>query len=98
MAPKFTGDDVRRIATLAHLQLSDAEVDAFTPQLARVLEYADAIAAVDTTGVEPLATLHDQGLAWRDDAIGPTLDRDTLLQNAPGADREAGLVRVPKVL
>jgi aspartyl-tRNA(Asn)/glutamyl-tRNA(Gln) amidotransferase subunit C len=98
MASKFTADDVRRIAALAHLELSDADVAAFTPQLARVLEYADAIAAVDTTGVAPLSTLHDAGLAWRADEPGPTLDRDTLLANAPDANRSAGLIRVPKVL
>lgn len=98
MASKFSADDVRRIAALAHLELSDADVAAFTPQLARVLEYADAIAAVDTSGVEPLATLHDAGQVWREDDPGPTLDRDTLLSNAPDANAAAGLIRVPKVL
>ena len=45
--------DVRRIAALAHLELTDAEADLFARQLRDVLAYADAVQRVDTTGVPP---------------------------------------------
>lgn len=87
-----------RVARLAHLELSDAEVDLFTHQLADILAYASDVQQVDTADVPPTSHALASGPMWREDVPVPSLDRDEVLANAPDARREAGLFRVPKVL
>ena len=87
-----------RVARLAHLELSDAEVDLFTHQLADILAYARDVQQVDTADVPPTSHALASGPMWREDVPVPSLDRDEVLANAPDARREAGLFRVPKVL
>ena len=67
MTPRLTDADVRKIAGLARLDLSPAEVELFTRQLADILAYADDIQQVDTTGVPPTSHVLAQGPSWRDD-------------------------------
>ena len=98
MASKLTREEVLRVARLAHLELTDAEVDLFTHQLADILAYASDVQQVDTTGVPPTSHALASGPMWREDVPVPSLDRDDVLANAPDARREAGLFRVPKVL
>ena len=97
MPSKLTRADVQRVAALARLDLTDAEVDLFTSQLEQILGYASEIQRIDTTGVTP-TTFAAEGTAWRDDEPVPSLDRDTVLEQAPDAARAAGLFKVPKVL
>jgi aspartyl-tRNA(Asn)/glutamyl-tRNA(Gln) amidotransferase subunit C len=54
-AARLTREDVLRIATLAHLDLTDAEVDRFTTELGAILTYASDIQTVDTSGVVPMS-------------------------------------------
>jgi aspartyl-tRNA(Asn)/glutamyl-tRNA(Gln) amidotransferase subunit C len=98
MAPTLGADDVRKIAALARLELTPAEVELFTRQLGDILAYADELQAIDTSGVAP--TSHPLGdlPAWRDDVLEPSLDRDVILAQAPEASVRAGLFKVPKVL
>lgn len=98
MASKLTREEVLRVARLAHLELSDAEVDLFTHQLADILAYASDVQQVDTADVPPTSHALASGPMWREDVPVPSLDRDEVLANAPDARREAGLFRVPKVL
>jgi aspartyl-tRNA(Asn)/glutamyl-tRNA(Gln) amidotransferase subunit C len=55
MAQPITQDDVRHVAKLARLELSEADVHAFTEQLGEVLDYVGQIAELDVEGVEPMA-------------------------------------------
>jgi aspartyl-tRNA(Asn)/glutamyl-tRNA(Gln) amidotransferase subunit C len=98
MPSKLTRDEVLRVARLAHLELSESDVDMFTEQLANILAYASEVQQIDTTGVAPTSHALTSGPMWREDEPEPSLDRDTVLKNAPDARREAGLFRVPKVL
>jgi aspartyl-tRNA(Asn)/glutamyl-tRNA(Gln) amidotransferase subunit C len=98
MASTLTRDEVARIAELARLSLSDAEVTLFTTQLTRILEYAEAVQRVDTAGVPPTSHAIATGSVWRDDEPGPSLDRDDILRGAPSASTDTGLLKVPKVL
>jgi aspartyl-tRNA(Asn)/glutamyl-tRNA(Gln) amidotransferase subunit C len=98
MASKLTREEVLRVARLAHLELSDAEVDLFTGQLADILAYAGDVQQIDTTDVPPTSHALASGPMWREDEPTPCLDRDEALANAPDARREAGVFRVPKVL
>lgn len=92
----FSPDDVDRTARLARLELTLEESRLIAQQLAGILEYAERLQAVDTTGVSAAAWAHAAPL--RDDVTRPSTDRDTLLASAPDADREAGFFKVPRVL
>jgi aspartyl-tRNA(Asn)/glutamyl-tRNA(Gln) amidotransferase subunit C len=98
MSQPLTRADVERIATLARLELTADEVTLFAEQLTAILAYADQVQEVDTSGVvvPPAVTAGDT--AARDDVPAPSLVRDLALQQAPAADRAAGLFKVPRVL
>ena len=89
--------DVERIAALAHLDLTDEEKQLFTKQLADVLDYAQQLQAVDTTGVAATSHVSVQQ-AERPDEPRPSLPTEDALANAPDPAREAGLFRVPRVI
>lgn len=93
---EFSREDVLKTARLARLALTAEEVDAFTSQLAQIVQYIELLAEVDTTDVEPMA--HGAGVTnvFRADEVRPSLSRDLALSNAPNRDEEC--FRVPPVL
>lgn len=98
---KVTLDEVRKLAALSHLALTDEECESFTRDLERILEYAESLQALDTADVEPTShALLERGLegeaSFRDDEPRPGLERDPLLEGAP--DAGDGLFKVPRVL
>jgi aspartyl-tRNA(Asn)/glutamyl-tRNA(Gln) amidotransferase subunit C len=97
VAERLTPDEVRHVASLARLELTEPEVELFTHQLTAILEYAADVARVDTTGVPPTSHPHASQL-WRDDEVKPSLDRPAALAEAPATDASGSLIRVPKVL
>jgi aspartyl-tRNA(Asn)/glutamyl-tRNA(Gln) amidotransferase subunit C len=98
MAETLTSDDVRRVAALAHLELTGGEVETFTRQLGDILAYARQVQAVDTTGIPPTAHVLAGAPVERDDTIVPCLERDAALAAAPDPALDAGLFRVPRVI
>jgi aspartyl-tRNA(Asn)/glutamyl-tRNA(Gln) amidotransferase subunit C len=94
----FTRDDVRRIATLARLQLTANEEALFARQLGDILQYVETVRGVDTTGVAPTAQALAAPTALREDESCPSLPREAALAAAPDAARDAGLFRVPRVI
>lgn len=88
--------DVERVALLARLQLTQAELASMTSELARVVDYVDQLAQVDTTGVEPMAHAIEVANVLRDDELVPSLERRDALLNAPNKS-ETGFL-VPPVL
>lgn len=89
-------DDVIYIAELAKLRLTDAEIEAFAGQLSAILEYAEALSALDTEAIPPTASVIPQQSVLAEDVPHETLDRDILLRNAP--DAEVGQFRVKAIL
>ena len=87
---------VRHIAKLARIAMSDAEVEAMVPELNNILGWVEQLGEVDTDGVEPLTAVIDQKLRLRDDAVTDGDCRDAVLANAPAA--EHGFFAVPKVI
>lgn len=85
------------MAALANLELTDAEIDLFAAQLGKILEYAEQVQQIDTTGIPPTASVVT-ALSERADRVQPSLDREAALANAPDAHQEAGLFRVPRVI
>lgn len=87
---------VRHVAKLARLALSDAEIDTMVPELNNILGWVEQLAEVDTDGVEPLTAVIDLKLRLRDDVVTDGDVRDKVLLNAP--DAQHGLFAVPKVI
>ncbi len=79
-------EDVAKVAALARLELSDAELEMFTGQLADILDHAADIEALDLSDVEPMAGPIPLRNVMRADEPGPTLDRDEVLAMAPRAE------------
>jgi aspartyl-tRNA(Asn)/glutamyl-tRNA(Gln) amidotransferase subunit C len=98
MTDPLTRADVQRVAELASLELTEAEVETFTRQLAGILAYAQQVQSIDTTGVPATAHVHGATPLDRGDVPRPSLPRDELLRSAPDAQMDAGLFRVPRVI
>jgi aspartyl-tRNA(Asn)/glutamyl-tRNA(Gln) amidotransferase subunit C len=98
MAQQLAREEVLRVAALARLALSDDEIDRFARQLSDILAYAEAVQQVETTGVTPMTQALAGVGAWREDRPVPALGTAAALRNAPAADQDAGLFKVPKVL
>ena len=92
--------DVRKIAQLAHLEISDEEVEIYTPQMANIVAYVEQLNELDTEAVEPaLGGLTPEGertVAIRDDIPQESLGQELALDQAPAS--VAGHFQVPKVL
>jgi aspartyl-tRNA(Asn)/glutamyl-tRNA(Gln) amidotransferase subunit C len=95
---RLNRDDVKRIASLARLELSEGEIDLFVRQLTEVLDYAEQIQAIDTTGVLPTSQVLSNQPADRDDTPAPSLSNAEALANAPDPSVQTGLFRVPRVI
>ncbi len=92
--------DVRHIAKLAHLEITDEEVAMYTPQMANIVKYIEQLNELDTGGIEPmLGGLTAEGEATvtiREDTPGGSLGQRAALSQAPSAVE--GHFQVPKVL
>src|SRR5436190_8743230 len=97
MSAAFPKAQVEQIAALAHLELTPEEVDLFARQLGDILAYAEQVQRIDTSNVPPTTSVTTEQ-ADRDDVPAPSLDRDAALGNAPEANPEAGLFKVPRVI
>jgi len=89
-------EDVRKVASLARLKLSDDEIAEFSEQLGNVLDYVEVLNELDVTDVEPMAHAAEVTDVLRDDAIRESLPRDAALANAPKSDGRFFLV--PRIL
>ena len=96
----LTPHDVRRIANLARLELSDSEQASLLGDLNGFFDIVEQMRAVDTTGVAPLYTplsaVQDVALRLREDMVTEGDDRTANQQSAPAVER--GLFLVPKVI
>jgi len=92
----LTADQVRWVAHLARLELSDPELATMTRQLSSILDYVDLLQQVNTDGVEPLAHPLPIHNVFRDDEPQPSLPVADALANAP--DRHGDFYGIPAVL
>jgi aspartyl-tRNA(Asn)/glutamyl-tRNA(Gln) amidotransferase subunit C len=96
----LTSSDIARIANLARLELQDSESERMLTQLNGFFGIVEAMRAVDTSGIEPLAhpvaTIKDIALRLRDDAVSEANQREANQASAPAVER--GLFLVPKVI
>ncbi|HIN15911.1 MAG: Asp-tRNA(Asn)/Glu-tRNA(Gln) amidotransferase subunit GatC [Dehalococcoidia bacterium] len=92
----LTPEDVSHIARLAYIKLSGSEAEKMRVQLTNILSQFQALASVDTEGVEPTGHTTDVHSIMRIDEPHPPLEREDVLQNAP--DRDGEFMRVRPVL
>ncbi len=93
---KITRDDVAHVAHLARLTLTEDELDRFTGQLAAVLDHAGDVEALEIDDVPPTARPFPLVNVMRADEVGPTLQPDDVLSQAPAAEDDQ--FRVPPIL
>jgi aspartyl-tRNA(Asn)/glutamyl-tRNA(Gln) amidotransferase subunit C len=96
---KITEKEVRYVAELANLDLSDAEVHKFQADLDEILDHVERLNEVDTEGVEPMTQVlfaTGDNSSWRADIERAPLGTDVALENAPQAGD--GYFKVPKVI
>lgn len=89
-------NDVRKVAHLARLTITEEEISEFTHQLGKVLGLADLLAEVPTENVDPLVHAIELSNVLQPDIVQPSLSRGESLQNSPSSDAEC--FRVPAVL
>ena len=85
-------DDVRKVAALARLKVSDSELDSLADDLRKMIGYVEVLNEVDTTGVVPMVHAIELSNVLRPDIVLPSLSRSDALCNAPRTDGEYFLV------
>ncbi|MDP4095114.1 MAG: Asp-tRNA(Asn)/Glu-tRNA(Gln) amidotransferase subunit GatC [Bacillota bacterium] len=93
---KITQDIIEHIADLARLNLSEAEKEKLTIEMANIVAYVDKLNELDTTDVPPTSHVKPVHNIFREDIAGKSYDRDKILANAPS--HEEGCFKVPKVV
>ncbi len=92
----LTADDVKKIAHLARLTMSEQDIALYLPQLSNILALVEQMNQADTTHIEPLANPLDLSQRMRTDRVTEINQRDAFQAIAPRV--EAGLYLVPKVI
>jgi aspartyl-tRNA(Asn)/glutamyl-tRNA(Gln) amidotransferase subunit C len=98
---KITREQVLHVAELAHLELSEAELDMYSRQLDSILSYIEKLNQLDTSQVEPMAQVFsgsdaEESASVREDAVRPSDVGSAVLKGAP--DPSPPYFRVPKVI
>jgi aspartyl-tRNA(Asn)/glutamyl-tRNA(Gln) amidotransferase subunit C len=96
---KITEAEVRRVADLANLKLTDSEIARMAKDMDEILTHMDALSELDTSAVEPMAQVlyqSEETATLREDQPIPPLGNEIALANAPLAG--AGYYKVPKVI
>jgi len=88
--------DVRKVAMLSRIRLTDDEAAELGPQLSSILGYVEQLSAVDTDGIKPTAHPHDAAMPLRANVVTNGNRREEL--QAPAPKTESGLYVVPKVI
>jgi aspartyl-tRNA(Asn)/glutamyl-tRNA(Gln) amidotransferase subunit C len=91
-----TIEDVKYMANLARLQLSDEEAAGLVKDMNDILGYMELLGQVDTSDIPPLEHVADTEAGFRPDKAHPPLDHEEALKNAPDADSD--YFRVPRVI
>lgn len=93
---EISRDEVSRIARLARIKLSDAELDQIAPQLDHIVDAVSKVQQVNTDGIEPMSHPHSIDAGMRADVVKKTLDQEQALDQAPAVADERFVV--PQIL
>lgn len=89
-------DQVSHVADLARLEFDEKQLENFTSQLDKIVDFVDQLNEVDTTGVEPTTHVTNAVNVFREDEPKPGEGRSALLKNVP--ETAEGLIRVPAII
>lgn len=89
-------DEVKRLAALAKIGLSEKETEALAAELGQIVEFVKQLQAVDTEGVEPTDQVTGLVDVLRPDEVKSSLEPDELLANVP--EREGNYIKTRRVL
>ena len=93
---KLTKEEVKHVAELARLAITEEEAEKFTEQLGQITEYVQTLNELDTTNVEPTTHVLPLVNVMREDVAEKGLELDKVLLNVK--EHENGLVKVPPIL
>ena len=93
---RITIDEVKYVANLARLAITEEEAEKFTNQLDAIISFAEQLTELDTDHVEPTSHVLDSKNVMREDIAKPGLPVEEVLKNAP--DHENGQIRVPSII
>ena len=96
MSARLTRDNVAKVADLARLNLTEAELERYTEQLGAVLDHAEDVASLDLEGVPPTAHPLPLVNVLRDDVVVEGVDREEVLSQTPSVEDRR--FRVPAIL
>ncbi len=88
--------DVKYVANLARLNLTDEEVSMFQGQLDGIVQYIEKIGELNLDGVEPTSRAGEVLNVFRKDEVRPSIDHDKVMENAPASVKE--MFKVPKIV
>lgn len=89
-------EDVKHIAKLSKLNLTEEELEKYTNDLSSIVDFANELSNINVEGVKPTAHILDIKNVFRKDEVQSSYDREAILKNAPS--KAAGCVSVPKVV
>lgn len=95
-ADRISLDEVRHVARLARLELSDGEIVTLQGEISALLDHVDKVRRLDTSGVPPTAHPLPLSNVLRSDEVRPSLDRELVLAAAPAVEDDRFLV--PRIL
>ncbi len=93
---RITKDEVKHVANLARLSVTEEEAEMFTQQLDAIITFAEQLNELDTDGIEATTHVLDVRNVLREDEVKQSLPREEVLKNAP--DEQDGQVKVPSIL
>lgn len=93
---KISRETVEYVAELARLYISEEEKQKLARQMGEIIGYVEKINELDTSGVEPLEHVENTINVFREDEVGKSLKRESILKNAP--EEEDGAFRVPEIM
>lgn len=93
---KLTKEEVKHVAHLARLAITEEEAEKFTEQLVKITDFAEQLNELDTTNVEPTSHVLPLKNVFREDVAQKGLDREKMLLNVK--EHENGQVKVPPIL
>ncbi|NEO32943.1 MAG: Asp-tRNA(Asn)/Glu-tRNA(Gln) amidotransferase subunit GatC [Symploca sp. SIO3C6] len=94
--PLINSEQVRKVANLTRLEMTEEEEEQFVGQLSSILEYFQQLSELDTENVPPTTRAIDVSNVTRPDNLKPYPDREAILKEAP--DPDGDYFRVPKIL
>jgi aspartyl-tRNA(Asn)/glutamyl-tRNA(Gln) amidotransferase subunit C len=92
----LTPEEVKKVATLARIELTDAEVEKFQKELSTILDYVEELKQVNTDGIEEVSQVTGLANVQRMDEVIPRADREDILSQAP--ETKNGFYKVKAIL